>query len=516
MARRTARDIDLRKRSHRQALRTLRCQRSLHYFIQQAWPIVYPGKPFIDNWHIEALCRHLQEVSQGKWKRLAINVPVRTSKSSVVSVFWPAWQWTFDPAHQFLSVTNEGGLATRDTRRMRLLVQSEWFLRHWDMTFARDQNQRTYFENDDRGHRQGLGVTANVQGKDCDTAILDDVLDREAAMSSTERSKICEIIEESVLTRFNDPGSGAAVAIGQRTHQQDHFGHIYEEGGWDRLVIPMEYEPDHPFPSTTGFVDPRDEPGEPLCLARFPHHVLEREKRYPFKWAGQYQQRPSPKGGGMFQWDWFPIVDGPPARACRVRHWDLAATSGGGDFTVGVLQSKVVLPSPAEGVPPTVIYTIEDAVIGQWPSHERDERILAIARSDGKGVRIGLEQEGGSGGKSQAESISRRLRGYSVVIRHTSGRGKELRADPVASEAGAGNYRVVRASWNNRVLDELTTFPAAAHDDVVDAISGGYEILQEMGDGWLWSPKVDDEAIGNLAEKFESAAMAGVAAALRG
>ena len=70
--------------------------RSLHEFTRQAWHVIEPGRPFVDNWHIEAMCGHLQAVSERKIKRLLINVPFRTSKSTIVSVMWPAWVWAQD------------------------------------------------------------------------------------------------------------------------------------------------------------------------------------------------------------------------------------------------------------------------------------------------------------------------------------------------------------------------------------------------------------------------------------
>ena len=59
---------------------------SLYEFVQQAWPIVEPGVPFIGGWHIEQICEHLEACSQGDLKKLLINIPPRHSKSTIVSV----------------------------------------------------------------------------------------------------------------------------------------------------------------------------------------------------------------------------------------------------------------------------------------------------------------------------------------------------------------------------------------------------------------------------------------------
>ncbi len=70
-----------------------RAEASLHEFVKQAWPIVEPDCPFIDGWHIRAICEHLEAVADGRIKRLLINVPPGCSKSLLASVFWACWVW---------------------------------------------------------------------------------------------------------------------------------------------------------------------------------------------------------------------------------------------------------------------------------------------------------------------------------------------------------------------------------------------------------------------------------------
>ena len=43
------------------AVRT-RCQSSLRTFIEEVWPVVDPQTPFVGNWHIDAICAHLEAV----------------------------------------------------------------------------------------------------------------------------------------------------------------------------------------------------------------------------------------------------------------------------------------------------------------------------------------------------------------------------------------------------------------------------------------------------------------------
>jgi hypothetical protein len=63
----------------------------LYEFVKAAWPHV-ESVAYIDNWHIEALCRHLLAVMVGSIPKLLVNVPPGTSKGLLACVFWLAWE----------------------------------------------------------------------------------------------------------------------------------------------------------------------------------------------------------------------------------------------------------------------------------------------------------------------------------------------------------------------------------------------------------------------------------------
>jgi hypothetical protein len=56
------------------------CERSLLAFTHAGWRWAgEPGK-FVDNWHIECMCEHLEAVANRQILRLLINVPPRHYK----------------------------------------------------------------------------------------------------------------------------------------------------------------------------------------------------------------------------------------------------------------------------------------------------------------------------------------------------------------------------------------------------------------------------------------------------
>jgi phage terminase large subunit-like protein len=150
-------------------------------------------------------------------------------------------------------------------------------------------------------------------------------------------------------------------------------------------------------------------------------------RRVPHAYAGQFQQRPAPRGGGLFKRSDFRIVEAAPEDVqARVRYWDKAGTEGGGAYSAGVLMSR-----GDDGM-----FYVEDVVRGQWSSHQRNVVMEQTAALDGPLTTIWVEQEPGSGGKESAEFTLRLLAGYDVHAERPTG-DKVTRARPFAPEDAA-------------------------------------------------------------------------------
>jgi len=458
------------------------CPRDLKFFAEVFWGVVEPGRDLIWGKHLSAIAEHLEAVRRRQIKRLLITVPPRTTKSSLVSVLWPAQVWTTDPSHQFLCVSHSDGLATRDTRKMRSIVESDLYQSYWGRAtrLSHDQNQKTRFENVSRGQRVSFGISASFTGEGGDTIILDDLLDRDRAMSEAHRIAAIEALDEKISTRLNDPATGAIVMIAQRLHESDPPGHAIKQGGWEHLNLPMRFEPDHPFLSTTSlhFVDWRTQDGELLWPKRFPENVVKQMERTlgPYGSAGQLQQRPAPRGGGMFKRDWFQPVarqNAPPIsdydELCRF--WDLGGTEDGGDPTAGVLIGR-------RGAK----YFIHGCQQGQWSANDRDTRIVQTASHDnalfGPKVMTGVEQEPGAAGKQVAENLVHRLTGSGYRAFKEPAQGdKPTRAESFQAACERGDVYVIEGDWLEPFLAELELFPYGQHDDRVDAVSGAFRYV---------------------------------------
>jgi len=443
-------------------------RRSLAEFAKMAWRTLEPSTHLKWGWALDAICEHLEAVSRGEITRLLMNVPPGTMKSLLTGVIWPAWEWgpMGMPQKRFIGTAHKQDLAVRDAMKCRRLIQSPWFQDRWPVTLTSDQNAKTKFENSKTGFREAMAFTS-MTGARGDRVILDDPLSADDANSEAALYAAEITFTEALPTRVNNNKS-AIVVIMQRLHERDTSGIILSRGlGYTHLCLPMRYEAGGA--KSTRFTDPRKIDGDLLFPERFPEaQVADLEKTMgSYASAGQLQQRPAPRGGGMFKREWFQTINAAPANCRWVRGWDLAATAKEtAAFTAGVLIGKA-----QDGR-----FYIADATRIQGSAADVERLIVNTASQDGAGVKGSIPQDPGQAGKAQSQYLIRQLAGFDYRASPESG-DKVTRADPLAAQAEAGNVLIVQGDWNREFLDELTTFPSGKFKDQVDAATRAFNEL---------------------------------------
>lgn len=446
-------------------------------FIKLAWPHLEPGTPFVPGWPVEAICEHLEAVSKGQIKRLLINVPPGCMKSLTTNVFWPAWEWgpRGQPELRYISASYEKGLATRDLVRGRDLIQSEWYQARWPIQFKDDQNLKTYYQNTQQGWRLAASVGGAITGYRGDRINIDDPHDVKSADSERKREESLRWFTETLPTRLNRQNESTMVVVMQRLHERDISGLILKELSetWDHLMLPMEFERSRKcVVEVTGFEDPRTEEGQLLWPERFPRDSVEQLKETfraqggSYAEAAQLQQRPAPRGGGMFKRTQFQMIDKAPELGRKCRGWDLAATRNlGSAYTAGF---KLMLSGGK-------VYIL-DGVRGRWSPFEVEETILNCANQDGPNCAISIPQDPGQAAVGQKARFAQMLHGKQVHFSPETG-DKATRAIPFAAQVEAGNVFVVRAPWNDALFAEAELFPNGEFKDQIDALSRAYSWL---------------------------------------
>jgi hypothetical protein len=324
----------------------LRLEGSLIKFVEEAWPYVDAAE-YQPNWAIDALCEHLQAVTEGRISRLLINFPPRCGKTIITSVCWIAWTWarrvrTFrsGPQVRFLTGSYSHTLALGNANLTRRLILSPFYQRLWGsrFTFRDDQNTKVQVDNSAGGSRLATSVGGTLLGIGGDVLVVDDPHNVAQAESEAERETVSNWWSELSTTRLNDPKQSAIVVIMQRLHEGDVSGTILSgDEDWCHLMIPMEYDWRRHCSTSLGWNDPRglDDDGIPLVedgTARDAEAAVELDDRNgelmwperfgakeveaikvglgPYMASGRLQQSPQPKGGGIFKSEWWQVWEG--------------------------------------------------------------------------------------------------------------------------------------------------------------------------------------------------------------
>jgi predicted phage terminase large subunit-like protein len=458
---------------------------SLHGFIKEAWRVLEPKAKFVDNWHIRLICEHLEAITFGRLldlglsNRLLINVPPGSMKSLLVSVMWQAWEW--GPcglrSMRYLSTAYNDGPVNRDTRKTRNLIASEWYQSLWPEVVLTRKGE-TSFENSDTGNREGVAF-GSLTSQRGDRLIIDDPHSTETAESDAERNATTRKFREGALNRLNDQKRSAIVVIMQRLHEVDLSGVIKSLGmDFTHVMLPMEFEAERKCVTPIG-EDPRTEDGDLLDPVRMPRDELDKLKRGMTQYAiaGQYQQRPSPREGGLFKRHWFDFVRAAPAQRRICRGWDLAASKKKAGQTTGPAFTAGVKLSVANGT-----YYVENSVREQGSPAEVDKLIKNTAVADGTHVTISIPQDPGQAAISQKLAFGKLLAGFECRFSAETG-DKETRANPVSAQAEIGNIKIIRTgdpardAWIAPFLDEVCLFPSGKFKDQTDALSRAFQQL---------------------------------------
>jgi predicted phage terminase large subunit-like protein len=512
------------------ALDYLDSEQRLIDYIPLAWPVLEPGRKYIYGYAIEAICDHLEAVSRDEIKRLVINVPPGCMKSLTTEVLWPTWEWGPQnmPYLRYVRGSYSDALTMRDNLKARRLIQSPWYQGLWGdrVQLTLDQNAKGKFETTQTGFMIATSVGGLGTGERGDRFVIDDPHNIKDGESVAKREEALQWFSNVVPTRVNDPAKSAIIVIMQRVHDQDVSGLILkEELGYEWLCLPMEYErvmtcytpvkrypeqqptrvaslrrdgepvprwitpeelpaamEESPYDHTGKPFEPkwrdlydqdwRSTEGEWLWPERFtPYHVEEELKPQLRAWggsyaeAGQLQQRPAPREGGMFQRKDFTIIDHVPDDIFAVvRGWDLASSKDKRSaFTVGLKM----------GLCHSGMVVVLDVYREQATPHVVDEAIKTCAQQDHPQGEQDLPQDPGQAGVHQKAHIGALLAGYGFHFSPESG-SKEDRAKPLASQAEAGNLYLIRASWNDALINEYCLFPNGEWLDQVDAGSRTY------------------------------------------
>jgi predicted phage terminase large subunit-like protein len=230
----------------------------------------------------------------------------------------------------------------------------------------------------------------------------------------------------------------------------------------------------------------RGEGQEPRYEALWPEkHTVEDLQRLqtakPYTFSGQYQQSPCAPEGNIFKPDNINIIEAIPVGTKFVRAWDLGATDGSGDYTVGFKLGRM----------PDGRWIIADIIREQLGPEDVERILKTTAGRDGRAVKIRLPQDPGQAGKAQIKNLTKLLAGYTVTSKSVSG-DKVLRAEPFAAQVNVGNVVMLKAEWNDPMVSEMKMFDRGLFDDIIDS---GSDAFSELNDASFFNDCVTEDEV---------------------
>lgn len=489
-----------------------RCEASFLDFVELMWPVVDPGQPFVRGRVQEAIAMHLEAVTAGTIKNLLATVPPGSTKTYLVNVFWPAWEWgpKNRPDLRYMSWSYSPKLTLKANEDCRKIIKSEVYQRFWGDRFRLDETSdaKEYFTNDKGGWRRASSVKGGTTGFRADRLIWDDPHNIKDANSPAALLEATTWFSKSLPTRVrnangevdirvpfwvrdvhgtlpDDPDDprpvtvSAVVGIMQRVHLHDIAGIVLKNPalGYEVLLIEMRFKGgEHPARkletwrgSSIGYEDWRTSIGDLAEPVRYPEHAVAALEAALMLLGGsdavaaQLDQWPQQIGGTMFTAEWLPIIE-PNQVPVGIdkRGWDFAGSKA-------KKADQTATACVRRGSVNKRFYLMDSAAIRGGPA-EVDDFVRARHRDDPVGLDWSIPRDPGATGIHFAEYVVRELAPGRYVTSSPE-LGKIQSAKPVSAQAAHGNFFIVRHPGCEITRSQMIDFPYGDYDDLMDAIS---------------------------------------------
>ena len=424
------------------------------------------------NWHLDLIANRLEDVIDGRTRRLIINIPPRYGKSLMASVALPSFILGRDPRAEIVCVSYSQDLAEKMGSDTRRLMNSPWYQSVFTTRLNSPRSRLAELRTVEGGTRLATSVGGMLTGRGGNIIIIDDPLKPSEAASETERKNVNNWFNSTVTTRTNDKENSSLVIIMQRLHEDDLVGHLLQQNHWEVLSLPAIAETDehHQIVSFRGAEVIIREEGEALHPERESLARLLESKAVmgSYNFAAQMQQRPSPAGGGIVKPEWFPRYElaNKPVTLRIVQSWDCATKiKEVNDYSV----------CTTWGVTPDGRIVLLDRFRARLEYPELKRKVTELARRWRAGKVV---IEDASSGTQLIQELQREGLSQVVAVKPEGTKEMRMRAQTAIIEQG-GVWLPSDAPWLEDYLHELAMFPNGKYADQVDSTSQALKFIGE-------------------------------------
>lgn len=436
-----------------------RAQNDFMAFVEYIWP------DFVNGRHHRRMAKLFEAVADGSKKRIIINLAPRHTKSELSSYLLPAWLLGKFPKKKIMQVSNTAELAEGFGRKVRNLVGSDEYREIFpDVSLRQDSKAAGRWNTNHGGDYFATGVGGALAGRGADICIIDDPHTEAEALAAQTNPAIYDKVYDwytSGPRQRLQPG-GSIVVVMTRWHMRDLTGQIMKASGrsehmdqWDLIEFPAI------LPS-----------GNPLWPEYWSLEELQAVKdEIPnSKWQAQYQQQPTSEEGAIIKREWWQVWDrdDPPRNIDYIlMSWDTAFEKhNNADFSAMTVWGVFYREDEGDGAKkPNIILLdavkkrVEFPDLKQWA-------IDAYREWDPDGVIIEKRASGAP--------LIYELRRMGIPVQEytpTKGNDKISRLNSIADIFASGFVWAPETRWAEEVIDEVASFPAGEHDDLVDTVS---------------------------------------------
>ena len=436
--------------------------------------------------HIEVISNKLDDLENGHIKRLMVFLPPRSSKSVLCSKLFPAWYIGRNPEHEIMTVSHSDQLASDFGRSVRDIVTTEQFQDIFrGVTLRSDVRAAGKWKTNQNGTYYAAGVRSQIAGRGAHIAILDDVMSEEDSYSEAGRRYVKEWYPAGLRTRIMP--NGAILIINTRYHFDDLCGWLlkqqeemseYNTLPWDVVRIPAWLDEEAAelldLPEGGSYF-PEWKPDEVLAIDEA-EIKASNGSRY---WNSLYMQDPTPEEGGLIKKKWIQEweYEEPPTCEFIIQTYDTAfSTRTTADFSViqtwGIFSLYEQNEMGIEDFAPNLILLGNVRGRFEYPELRRTAQMLYSKHKPDVCI---IEK------KASGQSLIQDMRRSGLPVKdYTPDRDKVARAYAASPIMEAGRVWIPKnKKWADELIEELTRFPHAAHDDQVDALVMAIHYLKE-------------------------------------
>ena len=429
-------------------------------------------KKFVVGRHHEQICQALDNVLQGKIRRLIINIAPRYGKTELAVKHFISMGLALNPAAKFIHLSYSDDLALDNSETIRDIVKSDEYRSLFPYVQVKeDSDSKKKWVTTEGGGVYATSTGGQITGFGAGLTddpsvpeskkrfggaiVIDDPVKPEDAMSDTKREKINQRFETTIRNRVNSQRT-PIVIIMQRLHENDLCGYLtrMEPGEWTVLSLPVI----------------RQEEGEAVALWPFKHSLEDLrkiQKVAPFVFETQYMQNPTPMEGllyGKFKtYRQIPYTN----RKIRKNYTDTADTGEDRLCSIDYIDTEIG-------------NFILDILYTDAPMEETEPRVTAMLARDSITVAHIESNNGGRGFARNVEAQSRIIGNHTTEIRwfHQSA-NKESRIFTRSAEVM--NLTYMPEGWETMFpefyaeIAGYRKFGKNAHDDGADCLTGTVE-----------------------------------------